>query len=77
MDNLPKTVPLYGPEGVMFVKTDNPCTVAMQMRMYADLEDSYLNDPMGACRFRSSYTSSSLPLSYGDDVYDDLIGYVN
>ncbi len=29
-------VPLYGLEGVTFVKTDNPCIVAMQMRMYPD-----------------------------------------
>ncbi len=36
MESLPNTVPLYGPEGVMFVKTDNPRTVVMQMHMYAD-----------------------------------------
>ncbi len=36
LKSLPKVVPLYGPEGIMFVKTDKPSTVAMQLRMYAD-----------------------------------------
>ncbi len=36
LEMLPGIVPLYGPEGVTFVKTDNPHTVPMQMRMYAD-----------------------------------------
>ncbi len=31
MEMLTNAVPLYGQEGVMFVKTDNPCTMAMQM----------------------------------------------
>ncbi len=39
LESLLKTVPLYGPEGTTFVKTDNPCTVAMQMHMYADSWD--------------------------------------
>ncbi len=33
-------LPLYGSEGVMFVKTDNPSTVAMQMRLYAESWDN-------------------------------------
>ncbi len=36
LDTLPETVPLYVPEGVLFVKTENPRSVGMLMRMYAD-----------------------------------------
>ncbi len=40
MEMLPNAIPLYGAEGVMFVKTDNTPTVAMQMRLYADTWDN-------------------------------------
>ncbi len=36
LDNLPKAMPLYRPEGVTFVKTDKPRTIAMQMCLYSD-----------------------------------------
>ncbi len=36
MDALPDKVTIYGPDGVMFVKTRNMKTVAMMMRMYAN-----------------------------------------
>ncbi len=36
MNALPVEVPLYGPDGVIFVKTRQTKTVAMMMRMYAN-----------------------------------------
>ncbi len=39
LETLPGMVPLYGPEGVIFVKTENPRTMAMQMLMYTDSWD--------------------------------------
>ncbi len=36
MDALPDEIPLYGRDGVMFVKTRKTKTVAMMMRMYAN-----------------------------------------
>ncbi len=39
MDVLPEEFPLYGPDGVLFVKTANPKSVAMMMRMYANTWD--------------------------------------
>lgn len=35
MDFLPKQVPLYGPECVQFVNTDNVRLLAMQIKMFA------------------------------------------
>ncbi len=35
LDTLPEMVPLYGPEDVLFMKTENPRSVDMLMRMYA------------------------------------------
>ncbi len=40
LDKLPMAVPIYGPEGVMFVKTDKPRTIAIQMSLYADSWDN-------------------------------------
>ncbi len=40
LDKLPMAVPLYGNEGITFVKTDIPCTIVMQMRLYADSWDN-------------------------------------
>ncbi len=40
LETLAGMVPLYGPEGVTFVKTDNPHTLAMQMTMYIDSWDN-------------------------------------
>ncbi len=34
--SLPVTVPLYGPESVVFVKTEKPCLLTMQMCLNAD-----------------------------------------
>ncbi len=36
MDALPVEIPLYGPDGVMFVKTRQTKTVAMMMHMYVN-----------------------------------------
>ncbi len=36
MDALPVEIPLYGPDGVIFVKTKKTKTVAMMMRMYTN-----------------------------------------
>ncbi len=36
IETLHKVVPLYRPEGVTFVTTDKPYTVAMHLHMYAD-----------------------------------------
>ncbi len=36
MDALPVEIPLYGPDGVVFVKTKKTKTMAMMMRMYAN-----------------------------------------
>ncbi len=46
MDTLPETVPLYGPEGVLFMKTENPRSVGMLMRMYADTWDNLDKDKL-------------------------------
>ncbi len=63
LDNLPKTFPLYWPEGVMFVKTDNQRTVAMQLRLYADYWDNLnleeLKEKQEIRRTTSSGSSSS------------------
>ncbi len=40
LDKFLMAVPLYRSEGVMFVKTDKTCTVAMQMHLYADSWDN-------------------------------------
>ncbi len=40
LDILSEMVPLYGAEGVLFVKTDNPCSVGMLMRMHSDFWDN-------------------------------------
>ncbi len=39
-DKLLIPVPIYGPEGATFVKTDKPHTIAMQMLLYADSWDN-------------------------------------
>ncbi len=57
METLPNAVPLYVPEGVMFVKTDNPQTMAMQMRLYADSWDNVNVDKLKEKQERERTTS--------------------
>ncbi len=66
MDNQLKTVLLYGPEGVMFVKTDNPCTVAMQMCMYSDSWDNLNLEELKEKQERNRTTSGSSSTSQTD-----------
>ncbi len=39
LETILNVVPLYGPEGVMFVKTDKPHTLAMQMHVFINSWD--------------------------------------
>ncbi len=59
IENLPKTVPLYRPEGVTFVKIDNPCTMAMQTRLYADSWDNLNLEELKEKQERTRTTSGS------------------
>ncbi len=36
IDTLPEMVTLYGPDGMLFVKTEEPSTLGMMMKMYAE-----------------------------------------
>ncbi len=36
MNNYPETVPIYGPDSCMFMKTDEPRAVGVMMRMTAE-----------------------------------------
>ncbi len=63
LDMLPMAVVIFGQEGVTFVKIDNPCTVAMQMRLYADSWDNLnieeLNEKQERRRITSGGSSTS------------------
>ncbi len=36
IDTLPEMVPLYGPDGMLFVKTEEPSVLSMMVKMYAE-----------------------------------------
>ncbi len=36
INTIPDMVPIYGPEGVLFMKTDNPKMLGMMMHMYTE-----------------------------------------
>ncbi len=59
MDVLPDEFPLYGPDCVLFVKTANPKSVAMMMRMYANTWDNMEIAKLKADQERSRTTSGS------------------
>ncbi len=66
MDTLPVEVPLYGPDGVMFVKTRQTKTVAMMMRMYTNSWENLEIDKLLADQERKRTTSSSSSHSHDD-----------
>ncbi len=66
MDDLPVEVPLYGPDGVMFVKTRQTKTVAMMMRMYANSWENQDIDKLLTDQERKRNTSGSSSHSQED-----------
>ncbi len=67
METVLNAVSLYGLEGITFVKTDNPCTLTMQIRLYTDSSDNLNVDKLNekqerdrtmSCRSSSSQTDS-------------------
>ncbi len=66
MDALPVEVPLYGPDGVMFVKRRQTKTVAMMMRMYANSWENLEIDKLLADQESKRTTSSSSSHSQDD-----------
>ncbi len=66
MDALSVEVPLYGPDGVMFVKTRQTKTVAMMMCMYANNWENLEIDKLLADQERKKTTSSSSSHSHDD-----------
>ncbi len=59
MDVLPEEFPLYSPDGVFFMKTANPKSVAMMMRMYANTWDNLEIDKLMADQERRTTSGSS------------------
>ncbi len=66
LDTLPEMVPLYCEEGVLFVKTENPFSVGMLMRMYADSWDNLDKDKVKEKQERRRTMSGSSTSSQGD-----------
>ncbi len=66
MDTLPETAPLYGPEGVLFMKTENPRSAGMLIRMYADTSDNLDIDKFKEKQERKRTTSGGSSSSHGD-----------
>ncbi len=66
MDVLPEEFTLYGPDGVLFVKTANPKSVAMMMRMYASTWDNLERDKLKVDQERRRTTSGSSSHSPND-----------
>ncbi len=59
MDVLPEEFPLHGPDGVLFIKTTNPKSVAMMIRMYTSTWDNLEIDKLKADQERRRTTSGS------------------
>ncbi len=59
MDVLPDKFPLYSTDGVLFMKTANPKSVAMMMRMYANTWDNLEINQLKADQERRRTTSGS------------------
>ncbi len=66
MDVLPEEFTLYGPDGVLFVKTANPKSVAMMMQMYASTWDNLERDKLKVDQERRRTTSGSSSHSPND-----------
>ncbi len=66
MDILPDMVPLCGPEGVLFMKTENPHSVGMRMRMYADTWDNLDIDKLKEKQERMMTMSGGSTSSHGN-----------
>ncbi len=66
MDVLPDDFPLYGPDSVLFMKTANPKSMAMMMRMYANTCDYLEIDKLKANQERRRTTSGSSSYSPDD-----------
>ncbi len=59
MDVLPDEFPLYGSDGVLFVKMANPKSVAMMMCMYANTSDNLEIDKLKADQKKRRTASGS------------------
>ncbi len=66
MDTLPEMVRPYSPEGVLFMKTKNPHSVGMLMRMYADFWENLDIDKLKEKQERRRTTSGRSTSSHGD-----------
>ncbi len=66
MDALPDEVPLYGPDGVMFLKTRNIKLVVMMMCMYTTSWENLEIDKLLADQERKRTTSGSSSQSQDD-----------
>ncbi len=66
MDALPVEVPLYGPDGVMYVKMRQTKTVAMMMRMYANSWENLEIDKLLADQEKKRTISGSSSQSQED-----------
>ncbi len=66
IDALPVEIPLYGPDGSMFVKTNKTKTVAMMMRMYANSWENLEIDKLLADQERKRTISGSSSHSQED-----------
>ncbi len=66
LDTLPDTVPLYGREGLEFMKTENLRSVGMLMRMYADSWDNLDIDKLKEKLERRRTISGGSTSSHGD-----------
>ncbi len=66
IESLLNTVPLYRPEDVMFVKTDNQLTVALQICMYTDYWDNFNVKELNEKQERRITTSGGSSSSQAD-----------
>ncbi len=69
LDMLPMAVPIYGPEGVTFVKINNQYTVAMQMHLYSDSWDNLNIEELKEKQKRRRTTSGGSSTSPTDPQY--------
>ncbi len=66
LDTLPATVPLHGPEGVLFMKSENQHSVGILMRSYTDSWENLDIDKLQEKQEGRRTTSSSSTSSDGD-----------
>ncbi len=66
LETLSETVPLYGLDGVLSMKTDNPGSVGMLMRIYTDSWDNLDIDKLREKQERRRTMSGGSTSSQGD-----------